>query len=181
MWGSLRWEYWAPSVLLCLDSILSHTPCCVITRGGLWRVGTGIRRTDRNSMGISQVLLVTSVSAADSMRVLHLWLNNAVSGLWWTCFLHLIGNMNFMPLLWWMYLLQNAAVRWGKSTFCLFIIPSRTNFRASWRIWHRSSLGVNIFLQVQSILARSVDKTFLNYTAAHMEEFTGKALAPKYP
>lgn len=34
MEGSSRWEYWAPSVLLCPDSILSHTPCCVITRGG---------------------------------------------------------------------------------------------------------------------------------------------------
>lgn len=30
----LRWEYWAPSVQLCPDSILSHTPCCVIARGG---------------------------------------------------------------------------------------------------------------------------------------------------
>lgn len=35
MYRSLRWEYWAPSVLLFPDSILSHTPCCVITRGGL--------------------------------------------------------------------------------------------------------------------------------------------------
>lgn len=79
----LRWEYWAPSVPLCPDSILSHTPCWVITRGGFWRAGTGIRQTAWNSVGISPVLLASSVlfQTAWILSSFTAWLNNTVLGL----------------------------------------------------------------------------------------------------
>lgn len=48
-------------------------------------------------------------------RFLQLWLNNAVSGLWSTCLLQLIGNTNFSSLLWRLHSLHNADVHWGKS------------------------------------------------------------------